>query len=132
MAFVDDKIGKVGSILEMAAGMAVTERGYMTEQERQLRARIRNMSTEELLSLLDKCDPRFAQVVRAKVGRGGWSYHRGKLMGMKEIPELGQLKLILQRLSTMENGGSLLESLRVMTLIAILQQIIRNIQGLVG
>jgi hypothetical protein len=132
MAFEDMKIGKVGSLLEMAAGYAVAERGYLTEAERQLRARIRNMSTEDLLSMLDRCDPRFARVIRSKVGRGGWTFRNGKLMGAKEIPDLGQLKLILQRLGTMDTGGSLLESLRIMTLIAILQQIIRNMQGLVG
>ena len=133
MAFVDDKIGKPGSLLEMAAGMAVAEKGYMTEGERQLRARVRNMSTEELLSTLDKCDPQFGKFVRSKVGRGGWTFRNGKLMGARELPEIGQLKLILQRLGTMDiNGGSLLESLRVMAMIAILQQIIRNIQGLVG
>jgi hypothetical protein len=83
--------------------------------------------------MLDKYDFRFAQVVREKMGHGGWSYRNGKLMGAREIPELGQLKLILQRLSTMDtNGGSLLESLRVMAMIAILQTIIGRIQGLVG
>ncbi len=132
MAFEDKKIGKVGSLLEMAAGMAVAEKGYMTEAERQLRVRVRNMSTEELLSTLDKCDPQFGKFVRSKVGRGGWTFRNGKLMGAREIPELGQLKLILQRLGSLDTGGSLLESLRIMAVVAILQQIIRNMQGLVG
>src|SRR5712692_3619621 len=121
------------ALFDELAGYLVTERAQYEKFERETREKLRNCSNEELLGMLDKYDFRLAQVVREKMGGSGWrSYHDWKLRGMKEIPELGQLKLILQRLSTMDNnGGSLLESLRVMAMIAILQQIIRNIQGLV-
>src|SRR5260370_40594183 len=121
------------ALFDELAGYVVTERAQFEKFERETREKLRNCSNEELLGMLDKYDFRLAQVVREKMGRGGWSYRNGKLMGARELPELGQLKLILQRLSTMDvNGGSLLESLRVMAMIPILQQIIRNIQGLVG
>jgi len=128
----EDNIGSIGSLLEQAAGYLAAEHAYYERITSETRAKLRNCSTEELLGMLDHYDFRLAQVVKAKMGRGGWTYRRGKIIGAREIPELGQLKLILQRLSTMDTGGSFLESLRVMTMIAILQQIVRNIQGLVG
>ena len=125
MAFVDKKIGKVGSLLEMAAGNLAAEKGYITEEQRVVRERIRNMSNDQLIALIERYDPRFAAVIREEVRR------YGKLTNSNGT-ELGQLKLILQRLQTMDTGGSLLETLRVMAIIAILQQIIRNVQGLIG
>src|SRR6267378_4477293 len=91
------------ALFDELAGYLVTERAQYEKFERETREKVRNMSNEELLGMLDKYDFRLGQAVRDKMGRTGWrSYHDWKLRGMKEVPELSQLKLILQRLSTMD------------------------------
>ena len=130
MAF-QDNIGSIGSLLEKAAGYLAAEKAYYDRLATETRAKLRNSSTDELVAMLDHYDFRLAQVVRNKM-KHGWHSAYGTKLTMSEVPELGQLKLILQRLQSMDTGSSLLESLRVMALIAILQQIVRNIQGLVG
>ncbi len=121
------------ALFDELAGWLVTERVQYDRLERETRAKLRNMSTEELLSMLDSYDFRFAQVVRDKVGRGGWHlYPGGKLLGMKQFPQLDSLKLILEKLRTVDTGGSLVDTMRVMVMIAILEHLTRQLQGLIG
>ncbi len=96
--------------------------------ERQVRAKLRNCSTEELLNMLDHYDFRFAQAVRDKVGRGG-AYPGGKIVGMKQLPELDSLRLFIEKLRNLDSGGSLVDSLRIMVMVSILEHLIRQLQG---
>ncbi len=106
---------------------------YYDTMERQVRAKLRNCSTEELLTMLDKYDLRFAKAVRDKVGRGGWwAYPGGKIVEMKQLPDLDALKVFIQKLRNLDTGGSMVDSLRIMMMIAILEHLTRQLQGLMG
>ena len=118
---------------ELAASIAA-DKLYYDSIEADVRTKLRNYSTDELVQMLAHYDFRLAEVVKAKMrSPGGWSIRDGKILGAKMFdPDIASLKLILERLRTMDTGGSLLDSLRIMVMVAIMEQLTRNLQGLVG
>src|SRR2546430_10099499 len=110
-----------------------TEQSYLRNLESRVRSKLRNMSTDQLVKMLDRYDFRIAQIVKDKMGSPyGWNYDGNKLRMMNQLPELNSIKALTEKLRNLDTGGSLVETMRLMVMVAILEHLTRQLQGLIG